>query len=150
MKARYIPNDLLIPRIRQFLDEGHTATIRVRGRSMRPFLQDGRDKVVLAPCSAAVETGDVVLAETSPLHFVLHRVIAKDGDRLTLKGDGNVRGTESCREKDVVGVATAFIRKEKEQVVPTDSLRWRAYSYIWMRLNAVRRYALFTCRLLGL
>lgn len=150
MKTRYIPNDILIPRIRQFLDKGHTATIRVRGRSMRPFLQDGRDKVVLAPCTAAVEIGDVVLAETSPAHFVLHRVVAKDGDRLTLKGDGNVWGTERCSIKDVVGVATAFIRKEKEQEDRTDSLKWRAYSCIWMRMDPVRRYALFICRLFGL
>lgn len=149
MKRKYIPNDLLIPRIRQFLDEGHTATIRVRGRSMRPFLQDERDKVVLAPYTG-VKTGDVVLAEISPARFVLHRVIAKDGERLTLKGDGNVIGTENCYTKDIIGIATVFIRKKKEKADRTDSLKWRVYSYIWVRLNPVRRYALFICRLFGI
>lgn len=149
MKRKYIPNDLLIPRIRQFLDEGHTATIRVRGRSMRPFLQDERDKVVLAPYTG-VKTGDVVLAEISPARFVLHRVIAKDGERLTLKGDGNVIGTENCSTKDIIGTATGFIRKKNEKADRTDSLKWRVYSYIWIRLNPVRRYALFICRLFGI
>lgn len=148
MKTKYIPNDLLIPRIKQFLDEGHTATFRVRGHSMRPFLQNERDKVVLAPCTQ-VERGDVVLAEASPGYFVLHRVIAKDGNKLRLQGDGNAFTTESCRVGDVVGIATGFVRKNSKRTDRTDGLKWRAYSWLWMRTGPLRRYLLFMCKLCG-
>ena len=40
-------NAILIPEIVKLLDEGHTVTLRLKGYSMRPFLEDGRDKALL-------------------------------------------------------------------------------------------------------
>lgn len=42
-----IPNAILIPEIIRLLDEGHTVTLRLRGYSMRPFLEDDRDVALL-------------------------------------------------------------------------------------------------------
>ena len=47
MKKIEIPNDILIPKIKELLDRGATATIRVKGYSMRIFLDNGRDLVTL-------------------------------------------------------------------------------------------------------
>ena len=86
-----IPNKILIGEIRNALQQGHTATLRVKGVSMRPFLETLRDKVVLAPPQREkIQTGDVVLAAISKDIFVLHRVTKREGERLTLRGDGNV------------------------------------------------------------
>ena len=41
------PNAQLLPEIIKLLNEGHTVTLQLRGFSMRPFLEDKRDK---APC----------------------------------------------------------------------------------------------------
>ncbi len=141
MKTVSLPNNLLIPQIKRVIDEGHTATFRVRGFSMRIFLEDRRDKVVLAPCKE-VFVGDVVLAEVMPEFYVLHRVIRKDGNRLTLMGDGNVKGTEKCLTENVIGVATGFIRKGRTRIDRTDSVKWKTYSWIWLRLRPLRRYIL--------
>lgn len=148
MDTRTIPNDVLIPEIKRFIDEGRTAIFRVRGNSMRLFLKDGRDKVVLAPCQEA-KVHDVVLAEITPGHYVLHRIIKKEGHRIILKGDGNVYGTEECTIHDIVGIATGFIRKGRSTIDSVEGCKWRIYSTLWLILSPVRRYILGICRRLG-
>ena len=37
----------LLPEVVTLLNEGHTVTLRLRGFSMRPFLEDNRDKALL-------------------------------------------------------------------------------------------------------
>lgn len=134
-----LPNDLFLKGIGELLQEGHTATLRVRGNSMRPFLEDRRDSIVLTSVTH-IEVGDAVLAEITPGKYVFHRIIAIDGDNVTLMGDGNVRGTEHCTKADVKANALAVVRKGKEY--STDGKRWMRYSKAWMRLTPVRRWLL--------
>lgn len=134
-----LPNDLFLKGIGELLQEGHTATLRVRGNSMRPFLEDRRDSIVLTSVTH-IEVGDAVLAEIAPGKYVFHRIIAIDGDNVTLMGDGNVRGTEHCTKADVKANALAVVRKGKEY--STDGKRWMRYSKAWMRLTPVRRWLL--------
>ena len=47
MMKQYFDNDILLSEVAGLLCEGKTVTIPVRGNSMRPFLADGRDSVVL-------------------------------------------------------------------------------------------------------
>lgn len=138
---RHVANSILIPQIKQMIDEGHTVTFRVRGRSMRPMIEGDRDSVVLAPCQGKVNVGDVILAEVWPQRYVLHRIVKVEGNTLTMRGDGNLTGTEIFDRSVVVGRAEAFVRKGK--TLRMDSLRWRIYSAIWPRLLPLRRYLLF-------
>ena len=113
---------------------------------MRPFLEDQRDKALLALPErlhgGALQVGDVVLAEVTRQHYVLHRLIAIDGDALTLLGDGNLH-TEHCRRQDVLAVALGFFRKDRQQADMVTGRKWLAYSWLWMRLRPIRRYLLF-------
>ena len=141
MKTIALPNALFIPEIKRAIDEGHTTTFRVRGYSLRLFLEDRRDKVVLAPCKE-VKVGDVVLAEIQKDKYVLHRVIQKEGEHLTLMGDGNVYGTETCNTFNVIGIAIGFLRKGRDVMATTDGKKWKIYSFFWLRLKPIRRYIL--------
>lgn len=133
-------NALLIPEIIKMIDEGHTVTLPLKGYSMRPFLEDGRDKALLTkPQSPKV--GDPVLAEVDPLHFVLHRIIKIDGDNVVLRGDGNL-GNEYCKVGDVKAAVVGFYRKGRNTIDRTDGLKWCVYSFLWMHLSPVRRYLL--------
>lgn len=135
-----IPNKVLLGLARDMIREGHTATISVKGYSMRPFLEHQRDRVILdAP--VGLKEGDAVLAEIAPDHYVLHRIIALDGERVTLMGDGNVRGTESCRLGDVAGVVTHYLRPNRTLQAADPKLQRRIR--LWRRLLPVRRYLLF-------
>lgn len=138
-----IPNDVLVAEVRRSLAEGHTATFRVKGQSMRPFLENLRDVVKIERIvPEMVRVNDVVLAEIAPQKYVLHRVISRVDNYLTLKGDGNVIGVEHCYDKDVVGIATAFYRKGRKKPDLVSSLKWRVYSQVWLFLTPLRRILL--------
>lgn len=134
-----IPNRVLLGLARDMIREGHSATIAVKGYSMRPFLEHERDCVVLEPANE-LKVGDAVLAEIEPDHYVLHRIIKIEGDSLTLMGDGNVKGTESCERKDVAGIVTHYIRPKR--TIPASDPALQRRIRLWRQLLPIRRYLL--------
>lgn len=134
-----LPNDQLLPLVAQALEQGHTATIWVKGYSMRPFLEHERDRVKLA-YAQQVRVGDAVLAQVARGHYVLHRVISREGNLLTLQGDGNLRGVERCRMDDVCGVVTEYIRPGRT-LLASDARLCRRIR-LWRVLRPVRRLLL--------
>lgn len=137
---RKFSNSEFIPEIVKLLDEGHTVTLLLRGYSMRPFLEDGRDKALLVKAKA-LSVGLPVLAEVGERKYVLHRIVRICGDEVTLRGDGNI-GVEHCRVSDVKGEAIGFYRKGRKVMDKTNGMKWIVYSFLWMRLLPVRRYLL--------
>lgn len=135
-----LSNAEFLPEIVKLLDEGHTVTLRLRGFSMRPFLEDNRDKALMTKATNP-KVGDPVLAEIEPKHFVLHRIVRIDGDQVTLRGDGNL-GSEHCTLADVKASIIGFYRKGRTTLDRTDGWKWRTYSFIWTRLYPIRRYLL--------
>ena len=137
-----IENHLLMQEItRMFNEKGkQSVTFVVRGYSMRPFLEDRRDKVILIP-PRTPKVGDVVLAAIGERVYALHRVIKIENGIYTMRGDGNpLSMKEQFREADIIGIAQAFIRKGK--VVPTAGFKWQAYSFVWKMLTPFRRILL--------
>lgn len=135
-----LPNDAFLGLVSETLAKGHTALIWVKGYSMRPFIEYGRDKVKLA--SAETYTmGEAVLAEISKGHYVLHRIIKVEGNKLTLQGDGNVRGVEYCTKADVRGVVTEYIRPNRTLSADDPSLKRKIR--LWRTMRPIRRYLLF-------
>ena len=145
MITKTIPNAELLPFVIEQLEScvGKTVTLPLRGRSMRPFLEDGRDKALLvAAKDVDISEGDAVLAEITEKHYVLHRIIRIDGDKVTLRGDGNL-GNEYCRLSDVKAKAIGFYRKGRSVPDSTIGRKWNVYSWWWTRLYPIRRYLLF-------
>ena len=95
IKTVMMANEVLLPEVVRLLNEGHTVTLPLRGYSMRPFLEDGRDNALLKKATD-VSVGDAVLAEIAPRHYVLHRIVKIEGQHVTLRGDGNLN-VEHCR-----------------------------------------------------
>ena len=145
MKTVVLPNEEFIPYVISELEavKGKTVTLPVSGRSMRPFLHETGDKALLT-ISEQVSVGDVVLAEISPKRFVLHRVIAINGQQVTLRGDGNLNN-EYCTISNVKATALGFYRKGRSKLDSTQDCKWQIYSWIWTHLYPVRRYLLFIC-----
>ncbi|MCM1107656.1 MAG: S24/S26 family peptidase [Clostridium sp.] len=144
--VRKMPNDKFLTEVRRALQEGHTATIVVKGYSMRPFLEHCRDKVVLQ-AEPDPQPGDAVLAEIAPGRFVLHRIIRREGNRLTLMGDGNLKGVERCRVDDVAGKVITYLYPSHQ--MSADDARLCRRIRIWRRLKPVRRGLLFVYRILN-
>lgn len=140
--TRQVDNHTFMQEIRRMFSQQNrkSVTFVVKGVSMNPFLESGRDKVVLAP-PRTPKIGDVVLAEVKKETYALHRVIKIENDTFTMRGDGNpLWMKETFTEKDIVGIADAFIRKGKQ--VSTSSRKWRCYSAFWKAMTPLRRILL--------
>jgi hypothetical protein len=140
-------NAEFLPHVCELVNQGHKVSIRAKGNSMRPFLESGRDIAVLSRIGTP-KVGDVVLAEIAKGKYVLHRIDKIHGNSITLRGDGNIKGTEQCRTEDIRAIANEFIRKGKTW---HKSCRlWKIYSWLWPRLLPLRRILLALYRLLWL
>ena len=130
----------------KLVEDGVSVTFPVKGRSMIPFIVGGRDSVILQK-PGRLEPGLVVLAEISPDHFVLHRIIdiSPDGMRITLMGDGNVRGTETCTPSTVLARATHVVDPEG-RISPLESEARLRRARLWRKLLPIRRYLLAIMR----
>ena len=143
-----LENRLFFPVIVEYIKDGHTVTINLRGNSMRPFLESERDRAMLTlPENLGI--GDPVLAEIEPGHYVLHRIRKMEGDNVTLMGDGNLN-CEYCKVSDFRAGVIGFFRKGHDKMDRTDGLKWKVYSWIWTTLRPVRRYLLAAYRYIWL
>lgn len=132
MDKKTVPNEVLLEEAAVLLGEGREVVLNPRGRSMLPFIHEGRDSVVLR-LKDDVQVGDIVLARLTD-RYVLHRVFAIEGDRLTLMGDGNVGLKEFCGKEDILGTVVA-IQHGSKTIIPGKARLWKA-------LLPVRRYIL--------
>ncbi len=146
-------NKLFFPIIIAEVNQGHTVTINLKGRSMRPFLESDRDKAVLTrvgdPRVGEPRVGDPILAEVQPDFYVLHRIVKMEGDEVTLMGDGNL-GYEHCKKQDFRASVIGFYRKGSTKLDSVDGRKWRIYSWWWTRLRPIRRYLLAAYRYIWL
>ena len=133
MDKRIIPNDILLGEVAAVLNEGREAIITPTGNSMLPFIRGGKDRVTLRR-SDGVAVGDIVLVRTGG-RYILHRIIAIEGEALTLMGDGNIRGTEHCTTADVIGTVTEIIRPDGRRRTPGKGRFWGV-------IKPIRRYLL--------
>ena len=139
-----IANAILFPLLIEDVRRGKTCTLRLRGNSMRPFLESDRDLAIFTT-PEGVKVGDPVLAEIEEGHYVLHRIRKIEGDDVTLMGDGNLH-CEYCKTSDFRCGVIGFIRKSRLRVDRTDGLKWRAYSWFWVKFTFMRRWLLLAYR----
>lgn len=140
MDKRVLPNEVFLEEVGSLLDEGREVSFTPLGSSMLPFIRGGRDSVRLQK-KESLQVGDIVLVRLQG-RYVLHRIIALEGEKVTLMGDGNIVGTESCLRSDVMGTVVA-IQKGKREVIPGKGKFWRA-------IKPFRRYILAIYRRLPL
>lgn len=133
MDKRTVPNEILLGEVAAVLQEGREAVIIPTGNSMLPFIRGGVDRIVLRKMPS-MAVGDILLVKIGD-NYILHRLIAREGDALTLMGDGNLRGTEHCTPADVIGTVTEILRPSGRRIIP-------GKGRLWCILRPFRRYLL--------
>ena len=137
-----LPNEVLLGEVERMLAEGRDVFMVPKGRSMLPFIRGEVDKVLLRKMSEAkLKVGDIVLAYFEG-KYVIHRVIALDGDKVTLMGDGNLQGTEQGTADEVKGKVVDIIKPSGRHRKPTRG-------WLWRKLLPIRKYLLKAYRKLN-
>lgn len=132
-----LPNDVLLNEVAQLLGEGREVVITPKGRSMLPFIRGEVDRVKLHQ-PGSLRVGDIVLAYFEN-RYVLHRIVAINGDEITLMGDGNLKGTEQGPRKNVVGKVVEIITPDHRQHKPGKAWLWRHTLFLRKYLLKVYR-----------
>ncbi len=146
--ARYSINELM-PLIKEYISAGTDVRLHVSGISMTPILHDKRDTVVLSKPDK-IKKYDIVLHQRENGQYIMHRIIKKRGDVLTIAGDFEIEKEYPVYTDAVIAKVTSFVRNGKSYT-PNDFVI-RLYSFIWVLifpfrymvlnlLNRVRRVA---------
>ena len=118
-----LPNDVLLNEVAQLLGEGREVVITPKGRSMLPFIRGEVDQIKLRQPDG-LRVGDIVLAYFEN-HYVLHRIVAINGEEVVLMGAGNLKGTEQGDRSEVVGKVVEIITPDLRQHKPGKAWLWR-------------------------
>ena len=143
MRTISLPNEELLPEVANFLSEGKQVTLRTKGNSMLPFIIGGKDSVILKKKDVFL-VGDIVLAEIAPRKYVVHRIVKVINDTVTLMGDGNISGKETCDINNICGHVIAIVHKGKQ--IDCNNRKERLKAYLWKIALPVRRYLLVIYR----
>lgn len=131
----------MMEEIRNLISEGRTVSLTVKGNSMNPFLVSMRDQMSLGPWKDEdIRKGCVALVKDTRGNYVIHRIIERKGDMVTLLGDGNVGMTERASLDNIIGIMYSITRKGHVWT-PEDRI-WKLYSWFWMLITPVRRWPL--------
>ena len=134
MEGFVSPDEQSLAQVTHLLDEGKVVVLKqIYGNSMLPFIRGGVDSVRLRK-PEGVKVGDIVLAVFGGRPIV-HRVIAINGTKVTLMGDGNLKGTEKGNLSEVLGIVDQIIS-------PSGRCRKPGNGRLWRRLLPVRKYLL--------
>lgn len=148
MKKVIVQNTQVFTEVAKLISEGECVTIKTKGNSMLPFIHGEHDSVVLVKTDD-IKLYDIVLAGVSNNKYVLHRVIEINGNRLTLMGDGNIKGCEKCSTENVIATALEVIGGSKRYICRSKQHIIKAK--IWKKLLPLRRFLLaiykLTCRI---
>lgn len=135
--ARYSINDL-IPLIKECIALGQKVNMRVTGMSMYPLLRNRCDTVVLEKADR-VKKYDIVLHQRAENKYILHRIIKKKGDILTIAGDFEVQKEYPVYTSQVLARVTGFVRNGVYHDVREPF--FRIYAFIWVAIFPLRLYA---------
>ena len=136
-----IEKAIIAEEIRNVVSKGERISIPVSGNSMNPLLVPQRDLIELGPYKDEdIRKGAIVLAKDMKGEYIIHRIMARNADQITLMGDGNLYLKETAYINDVVALAHSITRKGKDWT--PDSRKWKFYSWVWQFLTPIRRLPL--------
>jgi hypothetical protein len=143
-----IDKDTMYQEISRLIAEGSTVSITVKGYSMNPFLMHLRDQITLGPWTDSdIRRGTVAMVRDRRGTILIHRIIRREGNVITLEGDGNIGQQEKATLESIAGIMHSITRKNR--IYSSKSLIWKTYSWIWMTLRPVRLYPLVLWRKLN-
>ena len=104
---------------------------------MTPILKHLRDSVILtSPKTRAIKKGEIVFIQRSTGQYVLHRVLKIiDDETFVMNGDAQ-QWTEIVKNKQVIGVCSKIIRKDKE--ISCDNLLYKLIIKVWQLFMPLR------------
>lgn len=136
MSEHKVRLEQMLPLLQERLAAGQDVQFTPRGISMQPMLRDGQDNVTLSPVRGPLKKYDLPLYRRTDGQFVLHRVVSVSGQTYTCIGDNQFVLEPGVEHSWVIGVVTAFTRKDRRWSV--NSALYQFYCRFWHISRPVR------------
>ncbi len=114
--------------IEEVLAEDGVYVSTTSGVSMRPLFKHRRDTVIISRVQGRLKKYDVPLYRRGD-QYILHRVIKVLPDSYVIVGDNCIGKEYDITDENVLGVLTAFYRKDRYYTVSHPL--YRAYAVFW-------------------
>ncbi|WP_367210708.1 S24/S26 family peptidase [Sphingobacterium sp. R2] len=137
-KPKIVSNADYFAEVQRMLQQGKEVRIRIKGQSMRPFIQDGDMVMLRAYKGLPLPLGSNILAKDKG-KFVFHRLVGKKKDQYVLAGDGNLVLHEYITEKDIIAIAYMHYPKDKEAAIAIHQPWPRLRGLGWYHMRLMRR-----------
>ena len=137
MNTMTLPNRLFFEDACKRIRSGRSVRIPVAGRSMEPFLKEGKDSIVLSalPTRYRFRKGDLLLFEYGG-QFIVHRLHRINSQTLYMKGD-HQNHWEIIHPEDVRAWVSC-VQFANGRRVQTRSLLWKLLA-LRSRLDRMRK-----------
>lgn len=108
------------------------------GKSMLPFIKEGRDILVIKSLNERIKKYDIVLSKRPSGRYLLHRVIYvfDNGETLILSGDNSYK-KDYVERSSIIGILSQIIRNKEK--INFDSTMHRFIIFIWCKLYFIRK-----------
>ena len=110
---KLMPMNEIVPIIIAVISEGGVFRLYIKGTSMLPLLQQGKDSVMLKSPSS-LKKNDIILYRRANGAYVLHRIIKIKRNRLFICGDNQFIIEKGITEDDVIAKVVSLFKDEKE------------------------------------
>lgn len=149
MRTLTVPNSFF-EQAAESLRAGRTVRMRALGDSMYPFIRGGKDEILLVPFLTGTDELPLWGAAFYQWkgHYMVHRLIRREGDALVFLGDGNVYQEEKVLPDEVYGILKTIYRNGQE--IDCLQEQWQKKGARWYRLLFIRKYLLFLFKRCGL
>ncbi len=104
----------------------------VQGKSMEPFLKEGRDYVILSVPDGQYKKGDIVVYQCNNT-FVMHRIAEITDNGFSIIGDNQLQADYEVPKERIVAVINEVIRDGKR--ITKNQFIWKFYSEIYSNIE---------------
>lgn len=137
-KSRIISNELYFAEVQRMLNEGKEVRIRIKGGSMRPFIEDGDSVLLQAYHGEPLPLGSNILARHEG-KYVFHRYVGRKHAQIVLAGDGNLVLRECINNSDIIAVASVHFPKNSALEINLNHSWARLRGLGWYHIRLLRR-----------
>ncbi len=142
-EKRLVAMSELEPVIFEVINSGNKAELTMTGDSMRPFLHDGKDIIVLEavtpqkPCKKY----DVLFYRRKNGCYVLHRLVGFDKNGYVMCGDAQFDVEHGISENMIIARLSGYYSyRDTDKFISCSSPAYRLKAACWVKSRELRRF----------
>ena len=136
MNKKVVDTRAYVSALREIVQQGKVAGMRIAGNSMVPFLVHERDDIYFKTPDRPLKKGDMVFYQRRNGQFVMHRICRVTKDGIYTVGDAQTI-IEGPLHPEQIFALIISVRRKGKQIGP-ENFCWKFFQYVWIRLIPLR------------